>query len=285
MSNAPCAEFTVIRVSRISHHFVLAFSCSYCNILTQYHGSSWQAKWDSHTIKHTQGGSRPFIWWPYICSSLDNGSGILTMVFHWWHCLSSTFCVFHVSEPITTQTGCHYEPQTSYAAGYLLYLSHDMRKYVFAICEQQRRRSACYIRNFKPLSSFCGCAGRFMSYLVANPKDRFSRDEAHLRKCEREPHMSRSMTKPTNWDVCTAKTQISLGVQSEYSLCAQKVAKDPTFLPVDSEDADQTGRMLGAQVILLVLSCCGPYIVTSMKNVVLCLPSLIRVFAVRSVGS
>ena len=29
------------------------------------------------------------------------------------------------------------------------------------------------------LFAACGCAGRFESYLVANPEDRFSRDEAH----------------------------------------------------------------------------------------------------------
>ena len=37
-----------------------------------------------------------------------------------------------------------------------------------------------YIQNFKALASFCGCAGRFESYLVENPEDRFSHDEAHL---------------------------------------------------------------------------------------------------------
>ena len=35
------------------------------------------------------------------------------------------------------------------------------------------------IRNFKPLPSFYCWAGRFVSYLVANPEDRFSRDEDH----------------------------------------------------------------------------------------------------------
>ena len=42
------------------------------------------------------------------------------------------------------------------------------------------------------------------------------------------------------------KTQISLGicpVRSESWLCAQWVAKDPSFLHADSEDSDQTGRM------------------------------------------
>ena len=79
-------------------------------------------------------------------------------------------------------------------------VSHVMRKPVFAICKQQRHRSACTsaqsdqclccslprkynissFYNFKPLANFCGCAGRFESYLVEKPEDRFSRDEAHV---------------------------------------------------------------------------------------------------------
>ena len=74
-----------------------------------------------------------------------------------------------------------------------------MTKPAFSICKQQRRRSACtsaqsdqrlccllprkndtYIRNFKPLPSFFGCAGQFVSYLVANLEDRISHDEAHI---------------------------------------------------------------------------------------------------------
>ena len=79
------------------------------------------------------------------------------------------------------------------------YMRHIMRKPVYAICEQQRRRSACaspqseqhvrcslprqyntstcYSWYFKPLASLCSWLGRFESYLFANPKDRFSRDE------------------------------------------------------------------------------------------------------------
>ena len=70
--------------------------------------------------------------------------------------------------------------------------------------------------------------------------------------------------------VCPAKTHISLGtrpVWSESSLFAQWVAKDPSFLHVDSEDSDQTGQMprmiwvfAGCTLILLVLSCHGSYI-------------------------
>ena len=82
--------------------------------------------------------------------------------------------------------------------------------------------------------------------------------------------------------VRSAKTQISLGIRpvwsesslsiwrkvgslatvwSEFLLCAQWVAKDPTFLHTDSEDSDQTGRMprliwvfVGRTTALLVLS-------------------------------
>ena len=62
--------------------------------------------------------------------------------------------------------------------------SHSMRKPVYAICEQQRRRwyniSSFCIQNFKPLASLCSWAGWFESYLVANPEYRFSRDVAHM---------------------------------------------------------------------------------------------------------
>ena len=65
------------------------------------------------------------------------------------------------------------------------------------------------------------------------------------------PHDASNAIKPrhdkTNKvTVRPAKTQISLGirpVRSESSLCAQWVAKGPSFLHADSEDSDQTGRM------------------------------------------
>ena len=43
-----------------------------------------------------------------------------------------------------------------------------------------------------------------------------------------------------------AKTQISLGIRTvwwESSICAEWVAKDPSFLHAHSEDSDQAGRM------------------------------------------
>ena len=52
--------------------------------------------------------------------------------------------------------------------------------------------------------------------------------------------------KTNRTSVRPAKTQISLGIRpvwAEFSLCAQCVAKDPSFLHADSEDSDQTGRI------------------------------------------
>ena len=70
--------------------------------------------------------------------------------------------------------------------------------------------------------------------------------------------------------VSSVNTQISLGicpVWSESLLCAQYVAKDPSFLHVDSEDSDQSGwtpdwpeSSLGAHAILFVLSWGGSFI-------------------------
>ena len=88
--------------------------------------------------------------------------------------------------------------------------------------------------------------------------------------------MSHLVTKPTKWHVRPAKTQISLGIRpvwSESSLCAQWVAKDPSFLHADSEDTDQTGRMprliwvfAGRTTILLVLSRGGSIIIYTARQ-------------------
>ena len=58
-------------------------------------------------------------------------------------------------------------------------ISHVMRKPAFCIHVIQRQRLCfCYIDStkFKPLATFCGCTARFVSDLVGNPEDRFSRD-------------------------------------------------------------------------------------------------------------
>ena len=55
------------------------------------------------------------------------------------------------------------------------------------------------------------------------------------------------MTKPTNWHVSSAKTQISLQLadaQSDQSLRCASNANGPIYLQADSEDSDQTGPRL-----------------------------------------
>ena len=88
--------------------------------------------------------------------------------------------------------------------------------------------------------------------------------------------MSHLMTKQTQWHVRPANTQISLGIHTVWSdslLCAQWVAKDPSFLHADSEDSDQTWRMprliwvfAGRTFILLVLSWGGSYCLQSVNG-------------------
>ena len=81
-------------------------------------------------------------------------------------------------------------------------------------------------------------------------------------------YMSRLVTKPTNWHVRPAKTQISLGIRpvwSESSLCAQRVAKEPIFLHADSEDSD-----VGAQAEdthFVGFSCRGSYVYIKSKAI------------------
>ena len=75
--------------------------------------------------------------------------------------------------------------------------------------------------------------------------------------------LSGLMKKTNNVAVCPAKTQISLGIRTvwpESSLCAQWVAKEPSFLHKDSEDwsdladAQADLSLCWAQSFLLVLS-------------------------------
>ena len=81
------------------------------------------------------------------------------------------------------------------------------------------------------------------------------------KECTNEPRHD----KTNKLSVRPAKTQISLGIRPvwlESSLCAQWVAKDPSFLHADSNDPDQTGQMprlicifARCTLTLLVLSC------------------------------
>ena len=50
-----------------------------------------------------------------------------------------------------------------------------MRELDFCLCENKGAE-----QNFKFLTIFCDCTGWFVSDLVGNPKDRFSRIVAHI---------------------------------------------------------------------------------------------------------
>ena len=152
-------------------------------------------------------------------------------------------------------------------------LSHVMRKPVYAICEQQRHISACAssrsdqrlcfrcLDTIIPLVSISEISSLYLASVAAQAGLSLTWSQTPntgflvivLVWWTRVYKMSRRMTKPTKWPVRPAKTQISLGIRpvwSEHSRCAQWVAKDSRFPQVDSQDSDQTGR-------ILVLSCCG----------------------------
>ena len=64
--------------------------------------------------------------------------------------------------------------------------------------------------------------------------------------------------KTNKMSVRPAKTQISLGIRpvwSASSLCAQRVAKNPSFLHADSEDSDQLGRIPRLIWVFAVRTC------------------------------
>ena len=67
-------------------------------------------------------------------------------------------------------------------------------------------------------------------------------DSQHYMETFEPPH-----DKTSKMTMRPAKTQINLGIHlvwSESLLCPHWVAKDPSFLHADSEDSDQTGRIL-----------------------------------------
>ena len=87
--------------------------------------------------------------------------------------------------------------------------------------------------------------------------------------------VSRTLWLSSTWqnqqsDCAPSEDSEHLGIRpawSESSLCAQWVAKDPSFLNADSENCDQTGRMprliwvfAWRTAILLVFSCRGSFV-------------------------
>ena len=67
--------------------------------------------------------------------------------------------------------------------------------------------SSFYIQNFKPLPTFSSCTCRFESYLVENPEDRFSRDQAQIKQNDKSY---------THVYTCSMKFFICLGRWAEW---------------------------------------------------------------------
>ena len=97
--------------------------------------------------------------------------------------------------------------------------------------------SSFYIWNFKPLASFCGCIGRFLScqYLVATPKDRFSCDGALINLGYVNTRWSKVfgvLTTILQWEALYKwKLSCLMTIPTKW-LCAQQ----RLFLLADSED-------------------------------------------------
>ena len=79
-------------------------------------------------------------------------------------------------------------------------------------------------------------------------------------------HISHDMTKPTKWAFAQWRLKISMGIRPvwwESSLCAQWVAKDPSFCTTKTHQTGWMPRLnwvfAGRIVPLLVLSCRGSY--------------------------
>ena len=145
-----------------------------------------------------------------------------------------------------------------------------------------------------------------LSYLVANPEDRFSCGDAHMSHIMRKPVLwglwlgkirssllsftscseawfELSHDKTNKMTVRPAKTQISLGicpVLSESLLCAQWVAKDLNFLHADSEGSDQSGWM--PRLIWVFAGCTCHYVGFVMRQFILCLQQLSQLYYLSS---
>ena len=118
-------------------------------------------------------------------------------------------------------------------------------------------------------SNILGPCGSYGIHLYHNPRSRLASswkgDTCYSLCCataiqelfsNQYLYMSQRTTKPTQWHVRPAKTQIRLGIRpvwSESSLCSLWVAKDPSVLHTDSEDSDQTGRMQILQMQIFII--------------------------------
>ena len=89
----------------------------------------------------------------------------------------------------------------------------------------------------------------------------------NMNKRTKNIHLSRHLTKSTKWPVRPVKTQISLGIHPVWSVFAvHSMSSQGTKVSSCGQQrhwsdwaADWSKSLLGTQVILLVLSCCGSH--------------------------
>ena len=98
---------------------------------------------------------------------------------------------------------------------------------------------------------------------ISNMKSQFRKNISYI-YC----HLSRNKTKPTKWPVCPAKTQIRLGIRTVWSEPSLSAGRTLVFLAIHWMHSERrlirlggypgwSKSSLGAQVSLLVLSCCS----------------------------
>ena len=152
-------------------------------------------------------------------------------------------------------------------------MSHLMTKPTKWLCAQWRLRSAwasgLSTIFWKIIASLWVYMLSLLFLYIYDTKYGYVRNMAHqfqtMLNIFHQYNWAATWKKTNNVTVRPAKTQVSLGIRpvwSESLLCAQWVAKDPSFLHVHSKDSDQTGWMprliwvfAGHTVTLLVLSC------------------------------
>ena len=71
--------------------------------------------------------------------------------------------------------------------------------------------------NFKTLASLCSCRGRFESYLVENPEDRFFRDKAHFKPKQSVGEAKLKFSKRTLLDTPNQNLPSSCGLYQHNS--------------------------------------------------------------------
>ena len=127
-----------------------------------------------------------------------------------------------------------------------------MRKPIYVICEQQRRKS---IQNFKTVASLCSPAGRFEFCLIGNPENRFSSDVAQFIMTHLSfEHISRilPMSKPVQLRFIAISHVYVHRLQSLYHIYTAPILSDKTqWIPTAGQPLSVNGLSEVPRIIQL----------------------------------